>query len=107
MSIAVSQDLARSQNVADIIGNKPVRAVKSPGNDRTAEQLPQQTQQGSGVKSSAAVISRLDDERNQQAKAGYDAPAPQYQKAVDAYQSFASMSQRDQIQQYFSVDLFA
>jgi len=106
MSVAVSQDLARSQNVAEVFSGRQARAIRS---NSSATEKPQLVEipQGSGIKSSAAAMSLLDESHNSTGKTGYDQPAAQYQKAVDAYKSFASQEKREQIQQYFSVDLFA
>ena len=106
MSVAVSQDLARSQNVAEVFSGRQARAIRPNSSATEKPQLPE-IPQGSGIKSSAAAMSLLDESQNSTAKTGYDQPAPQYQKAVDAYKSFASAQKREEIQQYFSVDLFA
>jgi hypothetical protein len=106
MSVAVSQDLARSQNVAEVFSGRQTRAIR-PNTSATEKPQVTEIQQGTGIKSSAAAMSLFDESRSTNGKAGYDQPAPQYQKALDAYQSFASQQKREQIQQYFSVDLFA
>ncbi|MFN6969648.1 MAG: hypothetical protein ACK4NN_02225 [Rheinheimera sp.] len=106
MSVAVSQDLARSQNVAEVFSGRQARAIR-PQSSSTEKPLLPDLPQGNGIKSSAAVISLLDESRQSAGQTAYDQPAPQYQKAVDAYKSFASAKQREEIQQYFSVDLFA
>lgn len=106
MSVAVSQDLARSQNVAEVFSGRQTRAIR-PNSSATEKPAIPDIPQGSGIKNSAAAMSLLDESRNSTASTGYDQPAPQYQKALDAYQSFASQEKREQIQQYFSVDLFA
>lgn len=106
MSVAVSQDLARSQNVAEVFSGRQTRAIRS---TTTATEKPQiaEIPQGTGIKSSAAALSLLDESRSNAQQTAYDQPAPQNQKAVDTYKSFASATQREAIQQYFSVDLFA
>ncbi len=106
MSVAVSQDLARSQNVAEVFSGRQARAIR-PNTSATDKPQLADIPQGTGIKSSAAVMSLLDQSQPKASQAGYDQPAPQYQKALDAYQSFASQEKREQIQQYFSVDLFA
>lgn len=106
MSVAVSQDLARSQNVAEVFSGRQARAIRPNTSATDKPQLPD-LPLGQGIKSSAAAISLLDESRSSAGQTAYDQPAPQYQKAVDAYKSFASARQREEIQQYFSVDLFA
>ena len=106
MSVAVSQDLARSQNVAEVFSGRQTRAIR-PNTSATEKPPLVEMPQGNGIKSSTAAITLLDESRNNAGQTAYDQPAPQYQKAVDAYKSFASAKQREEIQQYFSIDLFA
>jgi len=106
MAVAVSQDLVRSQNVAEVFSGRQARAIPSIGSATEKPQQPEQPQ-GNGIKSSAAVLSLLDGDRQNAAQTSYDQPAPAFQKALNAYQSFASQEKREQIQEFFSVDLFA
>jgi hypothetical protein len=104
MNIAVSQDLSRSRGISEVSAKAQTKAVA--GQQRAdsiglpAEKI------GQGVRSSAAVLSQLDDALNQQ-RTGYDQPRPRQQKALAAYQQLETLSQREQIQQVFGVDLFA
>ncbi len=104
MSLAVSQNISRSPNVAEVFAGRQPRALapNSTATDKTAE-----SPQGNGVKSSAAVLSLLDDERQNAGRTGYDNPSGQNQRALEAYKSLANQQKREEIQQMFSVDLFA
>lgn len=104
MSVAVSQNIIKSPNVAEVFTGRQPRAIapNSTATDKSAE-----SPQGNGVKSSAAVLSLLDDERQNADRTGYDNPSGQNQRALEAYKSFANQQKREEIQQMFSVDLFA
>ncbi|ALZ74404.1 hypothetical protein [Rheinheimera sp. F8] len=104
MSVTLSQDLNRAGGLRQVNGGVGPRALKD------ATQSPSQsaqnaTPQGQGVKSSAEVMALLD--TDQLARAGYDEPDQRQQKAISAYQSFASQDKREQLQQMFAVDLYA
>lgn len=104
MSVTLSQDLNRAGGLRQVNGGVGLRALKD------ATQSPSQstqnaTPQGQGVKSSAEVMALLDTE--QLSRAGYDEPDQRQQKAISAYQSFASQDKREQLQQMFAVDLYA
>ena len=104
MSVTLSQDLNRAGGLRQVNGGVGPRALKD------ATQSPSQsaqnaTPQGQGVKSSAEVMALLDTE--QLRRAGYDEPDQRQQKAISAYQSFASQDKREQLQQMFAVDLYA
>jgi len=104
MSVTLSQDLNRAGGLRQVNGGVGPRALKD------ATQSPSQsaqnaTPQGQGVKSSAEVMALLDTQ--QLSRAGYDEPDQRQQKAISAYQSFASQDKREQLQQMFAVDLYA
>lgn len=105
MNIAVSQDLARSRGISEVSSKTQAKAA---GNQQTTAlaSVPA-VAAGTGVRSSAAMISQLDDALGRQARTGYDQPQPQQQKALAAYQQLEMLSKREQIQQTFGVDLFA
>ena len=104
MAVTFSQDLNRTNGLRQVNGGVGPRALKD------ATQSPSQsaqnaTPQGQGVKSSAEVVALLDSE--QLNRASYDAPDQRQQKAISAYQSFASQDKREQLQQMFAVDVYA
>ena len=108
MSVTLSQDLNRAGGLRQVNGGVGPRALKdatgSPS--QSASQNTQNaTPQGQGVKSSAEVMALLDTE--QLSRASYDEPDQRQQKAISAYQSFASQDKREQLQQMFAVDLYA
>lgn len=105
MNIAVSQDLARSRGISEVSSKAQTKAA---GNQQAAAitSIPA-VAAGTGVRSSAAVISQLDDELGRPSRTAYDQPQPQQQKALAAYQQLEMLSKREQIQQTFGVDLFA
>ncbi|MFC4654825.1 MULTISPECIES: hypothetical protein [Rheinheimera] len=101
MSVTVSRDIPQSQNVAQVfqgLASLPVPA-------KPVAEKPAQPE-GSGVKASAQVISLLD-EQQEQRRTSYDQPNNKNRQALQAYQSLANQEKREQIQQLFSVDLFA
>ncbi|WP_306517891.1 hypothetical protein [Rheinheimera sp.] len=104
MSVAVSQNIIKSPNVAEVFTGRQPRAIAP---NTTATDKTSASPQGNGVKSSAAVLSLLDDERQSSERTGYDNPAGQHQRALEAYKSLANQQKREEIQQMFSVDLFA
>ena len=104
MSVAVSQNVMKSPNVAEVFTGRQSRPVAP---NTTATDKNAVSPQGNGVKSSEAVLSLLDDERQSADRTGYDSPSGQNQRALDAYKSFANQQKREEIQQMFSVDLFA
>lgn len=104
MAVTFSQDLNRTNGLRQVNGGVGPRALKD------ATQSPSQsaqnaTPQGQGVKSSAEIMALLDTE--QLNRASYDAPDQRQQKAISAYQSFASQDKREQLQQMFAVDVYA
>ncbi len=108
MSVTFSQDLNRTNGLRQVNGGVGPRALKdatqSPSQSST-QNTPNATPQGQGVKSSAEVMALLDTE--QLNRASYDAPDQRQQKAISAYQSFASQDKREQLQQMFAVDVYA
>ncbi|WP_337880854.1 hypothetical protein [Rheinheimera sp.] len=101
MSVTVSRDIPQNPNVAQVfqgLASLPV-PVKT-----AAEKvvLPE----GSGVKTSAQVISLLD-EQQEKRRTSYDQPTNKNRQALQLYQSLEDQEKREQIQQLFSVDLFA
>ncbi len=104
MNIAVSQDLARSRGISEVSSKTQAKAA---GNQQAGATALVPVAAGTGVRSSAAMISQLDDERGRQSRTAYDQPQPHQQKALAAYQQLEMLSKREQIQQTFGVDLFA
>ncbi|HEY0906096.1 hypothetical protein [Rheinheimera texasensis] len=104
MSVTFSQDLNRTNGLRQVNGGVGPRALKDA--TQSPSQSPQNaTPQGQGVKSSAEVMALLDTE--QLNRASYDTPDQRQQKAISAYQSFASQDKREQLQQMFAVDVYA
>jgi hypothetical protein len=104
MSVTLSQDLNRTNGLRQVTGGVDPRALKD-ATESPSQRASQSTPQGQGVKSSVAVMAMLDTEQLE--RAGYDAPGQRQQKAISAYESFASQDKRDQLQQMFAVDLYA
>lgn len=104
MSVTFSQDLNRTNGLRQVNGGVGPRALKD-ATQSPSQSTPNTTPQGQGVKSSAEVMALLDTE--QLNRASYDAPDQRQQKAISAYQSFASQDKREQLQQMFAVDLYA
>jgi hypothetical protein len=105
MNIAVSQDLSRSRGISEVSAKAQSKAVAGQQRADTIVLPAEKTSQG--VRSSAAVLSQLDDALNQQQRTAYDQPQARQQKALAAYQQLETFSKREQIQQVFGVDLFA
>ncbi|MDP5136270.1 hypothetical protein ORJ04_09935 [Rheinheimera baltica] len=100
MSLNVNQSLNASSNVASIFsGNEPRRAL--PRNEEATE-LPK----GRGIRASAEVTDRLDDERRQQTNFR-SATHKRSQQAIEAYQSQANEQRRSEVQSMLGVDLYA
>lgn len=104
MNIAVSQDLSRSRGISEVSPKSQTKAVAGQSRADAIGLAVEKT--GQGVRSSAAVLSQLDDALNQQ-RTAYDQPQARQQKALAAYQQLETLSKREQIQQVFGVDLFA
>jgi len=105
MSVTLSQDLNRPNALRQVSGGVGPRALKDATQSPHAQNTPNAMPQGQGVKSSAEVLALLDTEQLQ--RASYDAPDQRQQKAISAYQSFASQDKREQLQQMFAVDVYA
>lgn len=98
MSVIISQDIRRSSAVS----TAPERTPKN----GSATQAPAVVQpQGQGIVVSTSVLAEL--EAGESRRANYDQPDQKQQKAILAYQQTARQSQREQLQQLFSVDLYA
>lgn len=105
MSVTFSQDLNRSAAVNPLLQGIAARGVQD-GSEQP-QQAPRKNAepQGQGVRSSAAVLAMLDSETLQ--KAEYDEPGQRQRKAISAYQSLSGQDKREQLQNLFSVDLYA
>lgn len=100
MTLNINSVANATQSISTVFnGTEPRRA--QPRNEQTTE-LPQ----GRGVRASAAVIDRLDDERRQQANFR-SATDRRSQQAIDAYQSQANEQRRSEVQSLLGVDLYA
>jgi len=98
VSVIISQDIRRSSAVS----TTPERSART----TSATQAPALVQpQGQGIVVSADVLAELD--AGQSRRTNYDQPDQKQQRAILAYQQTARHSQREQLQQLFSVDLYA
>ncbi len=104
MSVTFSQDLNRSAAVNPLLQGIAARGVRD-GADQQQAPRKNAEPQGQGVRSSAAVLAMLDSETLQ--KAEYDEPGQRQRKAISAYQSLSGQDKREQLQNLFSVDLYA
>ena len=75
MSVAVSQDLARSQIVAEVFSGRQTRAIR-PNTSATEKPQVTEIQQGTGIKSSAAAMSLLDESRRAAMKSLFQKGVP-------------------------------
>lgn len=100
MTLNVNQTLNASPNISSVFaGNEPRRA---PARNDSVSELPQ----GRGVRANADVVSRLDDERRQQANFR-SVTDKRSQQAINAYQSQANEQRRSEVQSMLGVDLYA
>lgn len=104
MSVTLSQDLNRTSGLRQVNGGVGPRALND-ATQSSSQSSQQATPQGQGVKSSAEVMALLDTEQLE--RASYDEPGQRQQKAISAYESFASQDKREQLQQMFAVDVYA
>ena len=100
MTININSTANATQSISTVFnGAEPRRTLKQ---DEQSTELPT----GRGVRASAEVVSRLDQERRQQA--GSSATIDRRnQQAIDAYQSQANEQRRSEVQALLGVDLYA
>ncbi|MDP5141413.1 hypothetical protein [Rheinheimera baltica] len=100
MTLNINSAANSTQSISTVFnGAEPRRAL--PRNEEATE-LPK----GRGIRASAEVTDRLDDERRQQTNFR-SATDKRSQQAIEAYQSQANEQRRSEVQSMLGVDLYA
>lgn len=103
MTLNINSAANATQSISTVFNGAEPRRAQQPADNRPerSELAP-----GRGVRASAEVINRLDDERRQQSSftTGSDRRS---QQAIDAYQSQANEQRRSEVQAMLGVDLYA
>lgn len=101
MTLNINAASNATQSISTVFNGAEPRRVQLQRDEQRTE-LPQ----GRGVKASADVINRLDDERRQQSSFSASSDK-RSQQAIDAYQSQANEQRRSEVQVLLGVDLYA
>ena len=102
MTLSINQSMNSCATVASVFtGNEPRPALKN--NEESTELT-----QGRGVRASAEVVERLDDERRKQNNfSSTENTDRKAQQAINAYQSLQNDQRRSEVQSLLGVDLYA
>ncbi len=101
MTLNINATANATQSISTVFNGTEPRRAQPQRSEQTTE-LPQ----GRGVRASNEVISRLDDERREQANFRSNTDR-RSQQAIDAYQSQANEQRRSEVQNMLGVDLYA
>lgn len=100
MTLNINAAANATQSISTVFNGVEPRRAQQRDEQRT--ELPP----GRGVRASTEVISRLDDERREQASFRSNTDR-RSQQAIEAYQSQANEQRRSEVQNLLGVDLYA
>lgn len=103
MTLNINSTANATQSISTVFNGVEPRRAQQPADNRTERSEPAA---GRGVRASAEVINRLDDERRQQSSFSASSDR-RSQQAIDAYQSQANEQRRSEVQALLGVDIYA